>query len=232
MKKRELVGQKFENLTVIKEYGRDKYKNVLWECLCDCGEKTIVTSGNLVTGHTKSCGCLQKIRIISSNTKHGYARRGDNHSRLYSVWGGMMQRCLNPRSTNYKNYGGRGICICDDWKNFENFKDWSLQNGYQENLSIDRIDVNGDYCPQNCKWSTNIEQANNKRGTKKYLFNKENLTVAEISRKYNLNYEKVRESINAGKIKEIELIINSGGCGRCPDGEDLRKRNRKIFKDA
>lgn len=225
MKKRNLEGQKFGNLTVIEEYGRDKYKNVLWECLCDCGEKTIVTSGNLVTGHTKSCGCLQKISIISSNTKHGYARRGKNHSRLYSIWAGIMQRCKNPKSNSYKNYGERGISVCKDWENFENFKDWSLQNGYQEILSIDRIDVNGDYCPKNCKWSTRIEQANNKRSTKRHLFNKENLTVAEISRKYNLKYEKTRELINAGKIKEIELMVNSSGFGRCPDGKDRIQGN-------
>ncbi len=220
MKKRNLKGQKFGNLTVIKEHGRDKYKNVLWECLCDCGEKTIVTSGNLVTGHTKSCGCLQKTSTILSNTKHGYARRGKNHSRLYSIWSGMTQRCQNPKSNSYKNYGERGISVCKDWENFENFKDWSLQNGYQESLSIDRIDVNGDYCPKNCKWSTRIEQANNKRSTKRYLFNKENLTVAEISSKYNLKYEKTRELINVGRIKDIELTVNSNRFGRCLDGKD------------
>ena len=158
----EMIGQRFGKLTVIAESPIRKNKCVYWICKCDCGSITKPIKGaNLRDGTTKSCGCLITEAVITRCTVHGLS-----HSRLHMTWDNMIQRCTNPKRPEYKNYGGRGITICVEWRNsFQAFYDWAMANGYSEGLSIDRIDVNGNYEPSNCRWATMKQQQNNRRNS-------------------------------------------------------------------
>jgi hypothetical protein len=130
-----------------------------WRCRCDCGAETIVTLSNLQCGHVSSCGCYRREHMIAANKTHG-----GKGTRLYEVWHGMKYRCLNPKSKPYMNYGGRGITVCDSWINdFEAFRAWALSNGYNDNLTIERVNRNGNYEPSNCKWIPLSEQPKNRR---------------------------------------------------------------------
>ncbi len=163
------TGQKFGKLTVIKEvegtyYGKYRHRNTL--CLCDCGKKTIVKLDYLINGHTKSCGCKRVEELLKHRKTHGYANK-----RLYRIWCGMLSRCRNKMNHSYKNYGGKGIIVCGDWVRFENFLEWAMNNGYRENLTIERKDFDGNYCTENCSWITKPEQSKNRRNVKKIIFN-------------------------------------------------------------
>lgn len=163
-----LTGQRFERLTVVKRLGyRPQRHATMYLCRCDCGKETIVTSVALITGNTKSCGCLQP-EIVGKLNKH----HGSSKTRLYRIWAGMKDRCYRPKHVHYKHYGGRGITICDEWlHDFTAFRDWALKTGYDESAprgvcTIDRIDNDKGYSPDNCRWVTMKEQRHNQRDSK------------------------------------------------------------------
>lgn len=153
-KRIDLTGQHLGRWTVI-EYAGNTHNGAWWKCRCDCGTVRIVNGRKLRDGTSKSCGCLRRELM----SKHGAS-----NTRLYGIWTNMKGRCNNPNAEGYKDYGGRGIQVCDEWAHdFSVFQEWAMSHGYQESLSIDRVDVDGNYCPENCRWASMKEQQNNKR---------------------------------------------------------------------
>lgn len=173
----DLVGKKFGRLTVKEYAGNDKWRAAMYSCECECGEIVTVRGEHLRSGHTTSCGCFQSEKT----TTHGCKKY-----RLYSVWGTMISRCYNPSRSGYNGYGGRGITVCEDWKDVKNFIKWAYENGYHEGLSIDRIDNNGNYEPSNCRWATPKEQARNTRRSVKITLNGSTRTLPEWAEIYNI----------------------------------------------
>ena len=190
--KANLVGKKFGRWLVVEECGRNKYKNVLWKCVCDCGNEKIISTPNLTRGKSKSCGCYSKEMASKKFSTHGL-----RHTQLYRVWAGIKDR-TNPNNHNCKdNYRKLSVQMCEEWRNdFMAFYNWSIENGYVEEklpsgrnkLTIDRIDTNGNYCPENCRWATNKEQMNNQTTNKLITYNGETKTLSQWCDTLGLQY--------------------------------------------
>lgn len=191
-----LAGCVFNRLTVIEKTSQRKYGKVLWKCICSCGKEKLVNTSQLLNGSIKSCGCMHNeimqnmINVGKNNKKHG-----QSFSRIYNIWAGMKSRCSNPKTKFYHRYGGRGITVCVKWANsFEIFKDWALKHGYAENLSLDRIDNDGKYSPDNCRWVTQREQANNKECTYHY----QGKSLADWAKELNIKHRTLRGRLERG----------------------------------
>lgn len=183
----DLTGNKYGRLTVLgKEQGRDKNGRIRWRCKCDCGKEVSIATYSL-NGGVQSCGCLQHDIARNSHLIHGDCKRGGKRTRLFGIWAGIRNRILNPNNHAYPRYGGRGIKICDEWQEYIKFKEWALSHGYNEKLTIDRIDVNGDYSPENCRWASYEVQANNSRKNIFWKYKGECLTIAQWAKKLNVN---------------------------------------------
>ncbi len=157
----DLIGHRFGMLVVIAEAEKGKNRKRRWLCACDCGGTTTTSTTNLTRNGTKSCGCLRRESARNRHLAHG-----GKGTRLYNIWKNVRQRCRNPKATDFKLYGGRGIKVCTEWDDFTVFRDWAMANGYHEDLTLDRIDPNRDYCPENCRWATWKEQRRNQRRCK------------------------------------------------------------------
>ena len=148
-----------------------------WLCICECGNLTEVELNHLTRNNSKSCGCF-RIKHDKSNI------------RLYNIWGNIKQRCYNKNNHGYKNYGGRGVAVCSEWlEDFQAFYDWSMVNGYADNLTIDRIDVNGNYEPSNCRWVDRKQQSRNRRNIKLITYKGETRPLVEWCELLNLDYQ-------------------------------------------
>lgn len=154
----DLKGKKFGRLEVLKKDTSSKRNK--WICKCDCGTIKSIQACHFVRGKILSCGCLQKELASKVNKTHG-----STHTSLYNRWKAMRQRCLNHKNIRYSDYGERGITICDEWNDFEKFRKWSLENGFKQNLSLDRIDNDKGYTSENCRWTTTSIQNRNRRDT-------------------------------------------------------------------
>jgi len=178
----DLTGRRFGRLIVTKMHSHGtKNTPIKWECICDCGKTTIVRVNDLRWGKTQSCSCLQREKV--KRTIHG-----DSKTRLHRIWRQIHSRCSNANLKDYKNYGGRGIIICSEWYEYILFRDWALSNGYSDDLTIDRINVNGNYEPNNCRWTTKTVQANNTRSNHYITYKGKRQTLAQWSRELNIDY--------------------------------------------
>lgn len=182
-------GTVFGRLTVIGE--ADSIKgNATWLCQCECGNQVTVLAYRLRAGHTQSCGCLHEENLRTSVTTHGMSK-----TPIYIIWKSMKARCLSPRDKSYKDYGGRGITVCDEWKDsFETF--YADMGECPEGHSLDRIDVNGNYEPSNCRWATSIEQNRNRRNSHMITYEGETKTLIEWSESLGIRYHILSSRIN------------------------------------
>lgn len=188
------IGKRFGLLVVLRRGTKDKHGHWSYVCQCDCGNIAEVQYSNLSRGSTTSCGCVRKKVAAEKAAK--MKTHGCEPKRLYRIWRGMLSRCYTTSCTEYHNYGARGITVCDAWRfSFEPFRDWAFANGYSETLTIDRIDNNGAYTPENCRWVSMLVQSNNSRKNRLVSHNGEVHTMAEWSRILGVSYDTIRYKV-------------------------------------
>ena len=191
-KKVDMIGKRFGRWKVLEEAARAKCGAVKYLCKCDCGKEKIVNGVSLRNGTSQSCGCYNRELITNPNKIY--------NTKLWAIWDNMKQRCYNSNNKAYKNYGGRGIKVCDEWKGSSfSFYNWAINNGYKEGLTLDRIDNEKDYCPQNCRWVTMAVQQNNKRTNRFFTYKGITKTIMQWSKDKNICYGTLIQRINNGK---------------------------------
>ena len=206
-----LVGKTFGRLSVISRadshVSQCGKKSTAWNCICECGNKAVVTSTRLLRGYTKSCGCYRRDVTTANNIKHG-----SSDTKLYYIWKNMKDRCYREKNRFYSNYGGRGIKVCSEWLDFNVFKEWAMKHGYREGLSIDRIDNNKGYFPNNCRWIPKSSQQRNRRSCVYLTYDNKSYTVSEWARLFGLNHRSVLEYVRThGAEKAVNYYLNHYG---------------------
>lgn len=199
----------------------------MWKCKCDCGNEHVVSGGNLKSGDVKSCGCL--AHEVCTQRGYDSAKHGMTHTHIYCVWGLMKRRCYSKNNDNYDSYGGRGIRVCDEWlgpDGFINFYNWSIQNGYRDDLQIDRINNDGDYTPENCRWTTNKVNMRNRRVN--HIINTPwgQMTIADFAERINGDYDLVYAQVVKG-LHPIEWIAEKYKDTNDYDGPKYKHRIKK-----
>lgn len=216
----DLIGEVFGRLKVIREDDKRKGKRY-WICKCECGKTVSVVTSNLKNGSAKSCGCLRQENFIKMLTSHGLSK-----TKIYKTWKSMKFRCYNENDKEYDRYGGRGIEICDEWLNkengFINFYEWAMANNYNDKLTIDRIDNDGDYCPENCRWATLYEQGNNKSNNVFVNYEGEEITLKELSVKLGTTFSAIKNHYYRGNLISFYKL----------DGVLKYNRNKKADKNS
>ncbi len=200
----DLTGQKFGYLTVLQKTGErthGKSKAIIWKCVCDCGQICYVSTNKLKSGHTKSCGCYAKK--IASDT---HRIHGDRQTRLYNIWVRMKQRCENPYDAAYRDYGGRGISVCKDWSNYIGFRNWAVSHGYSDSLTIDRVNNDGNYCPENCRWATRKEQSRNRRNNRYITANGEKHLMEDWAQITGIDKRTIHQRLKRGWSEERAIM--------------------------
>ena len=179
------IGKKFGRLTVIDILGHNEKGKIMWLMRCDCGNVRSVCVNNIINGHSTSCGCYVRELFLNSITKHG-----KYHTRMYMVWRNIIERCT-PGTVQAKHYADRGIRLCDEWKDFFAFEKWAMENGYSDKLSIERINVDGDYCPDNCIWIDRKFQTRNQTTTHWVEWKGKRMSLAEACEIEGMPYKQV-----------------------------------------
>jgi hypothetical protein len=192
----DLMGLRFGRLQVIAFDRIDR--GAWWKCVCDCGNRVVVRAMCLRSGGTQSCGCGHKGRVIT----HGLWSK---NIRLYDIWRGMLRRCLDKDNKRYDNYGGRGISICEEWKDYPNFYSWALQNGYSDDLTIDRINVHMRYCPENCRWIEMRQQARNKTNSRKLTIGGRTMLLCDWAVLLDVKASTIQQRLRSGWSVEKAL---------------------------
>lgn len=217
--KSDIIGKTFGRLTVVAYAGKASSKHSLWRCVCSCGNETIVLRGSLTSGGTRSCGCLNDEQRRKKGAEANRTKHGKHDTRLYRIWKAMRNRCLNPNNPSFQKwYGSKGITVCQEWlDDFSSFEKWALSNGYQDNLTLDRIDVNGNYSSWNCRWVSNAIQQNNKTTNHTLTYNNETHTIAEWSKIVGIHNSAILARVRLGWSTERTLTTPS----RKKGGDDL-----------
>ncbi len=198
--RKNLVGMKFERLTVISySYTDSKSHRTYWKCKCDCGNEIVKATNLLTTGLVKSCGCLLSDKRHINTYKHG-ACINNKETRLYKIWANMKYRCSKPGNQMAAYYYDKGIRVCEEWVNdFDNFRKWAIENGYSDDLTIDRINSDGNYCPENCRWATKEEQIINRKNINHFLeYQGKTQTLSQWSRELNISRTTLTTYISKG----------------------------------
>lgn len=204
----DLTNQKFGRLTVLGLDTKKQSRKTYWICQCECGTIKSCRSDSLKNGAIVSCGCRKKEQDKENLTKHhDHMQSG---TRLYDIWQGMKGRCYNEHNIRYDNYGGRGIKVCDEWKNdFKAFYQWAIENGYSEEKTIDRINVDGDYEPSNCRWADAKTQCNNRTSNIKITIGNSTRTLTEWCEIFNVDYKKINARYRRNGFVSIDELFNS-----------------------
>lgn len=201
----DLTGQRFGRLVVEERVHVENCKAVCWKCKCDCGETTVVRGCNLKSGSTRSCGCWERENRSALGTR-SIVKHRESGSRMYRIWLGMKTRCYNAKDDHYRDYGERGIVVCNEWKHsYETFKEWATSHGYDLNLTIDRIDPNGNYCPENCRWITKEEQQRNKRNNRYITYKGITQLIPAWAEFFGVTDSTIRSRVRRGETPEAVL---------------------------